>query len=203
MANEHEVADLIGAFYAAALGDAAWPDTLSRLADVLGGGTATLARMRGAAPRRDSGCGPFGHRPQAAPAPGGALVWTDVEATGVTTEVAVTRSCASPPWSEADIALLTYLGPHIGRALRLDRRFAAEVRDAPPALATATRLLSQREQDCLVWVARGATSKFAARQLSLSSHTVDEHVRSAMAKLGVTKRTEAAAVAVAHGLIAI
>jgi DNA-binding CsgD family transcriptional regulator len=167
------------------------------------GGIATRARMRGAAPRRESGCGTPGDRPQAAPAPDGTLVWTDVDATGVTTEIVITRSCAAPPWSEADIALLTYLGPHIGRALRLDRRLAAEARDGPPALPTATSLLSEREKDCLVWIARGATSKLAARQLSVSSHTVDEHVRSAIAKLGVTNRTAAAAVAVAHGLINI
>jgi DNA-binding CsgD family transcriptional regulator len=166
-------------------------------------GTATLPRIRGTAPREEAASDIIGDRPQVVRASDGALVWTDIDAAGVTSEVTITRSCAAVPWSEADIALLTCLGPHLSRALRLHHRFAADTQAAPPATATATRLLSQREQECLGWVARGATSRFAARQLGLSSRTVDKHVQSAIAKLGVTNRTAAAAVAVAHGLINI
>ncbi|WP_395680479.1 response regulator transcription factor [Inquilinus sp.] len=189
-ADEWAIADVIGAFYAAALGDETWSAALSRLASLLGGEGVTLTQID-APPAA-----------MAAPVPDGMLVWAEADPAGLVTEIAISRSSGRSRWGEDDITLLRYLGPHLGRALQLDRGFAtAPVGPERPA-PTAPRLLSQREQDCLVWVARGATSKHAARQLNLSSHTVDEHVRSAMAKLGVSKRTEAAALAVAGGLIA-
>jgi len=118
-------------------------------------------------------------------------------------EVTISRPHDRPAWGRAETELLGYIGPHLGRALRLDRRFRAGTTFQAMLKQTAVRALSPREQDCLAWIARGATSKHAARHLSLSAHTVDEHVRSAMAKLGVTKRTEAATLAVVHGLITI
>lgn len=186
-ADERAIADVIGAFYAAALGDEMWSAALSRLASLLGGEGATLTQID--APTAS----------MAAPVPDGMLVWAEADPAGLVTEIAISRPSGRSRWGEADITLLRYLGPHLGRALQLDRGFATET--AGPERPAPARLLSQREQDCLVWVARGATSKHAARQLNLSSHTVDEHVRSAMAKLGVSKRTEAAALAVAGGLI--
>lgn len=187
-ADERAIADVIGAFYAAALGDEMWSAALSRLASLLGGEGATLTRIEAPA------------APTAAP--DGMLVWAEADAAGLITEIAISRPSGRSRWGEADIALLRYLGPHLGRALQLDRGFAAGTAGPERPAPTVPRLLSQRERDCLAWVARGATSKHAARQLNLSSHTVDEHVRSAMTKLGVSKRTEAAALAVAGGLIA-
>lgn len=188
-ADERAIADVIGAFYAAALGDEMWSAALSRLASLLGGEGATLTQID--APPA----------PMAAPVPDGMLVWAEADPAGLVTEITVSPPSGRSRWGEADITLLRYLGPHLGRALQLDRGFAAGAAGPERPAPAAARLLSQRERDCLVWVARGATSKHAARQLNLSSHTVDEHVRSAMAKLGVSKRTEAAALAVAGGLI--
>lgn len=189
-ADERAIADVIGAFYAAALGDEMWSAALSRLASLLGGEGATLTQID--APSAS----------MATPVPDGMLVWAEADPAGLVTEIAISPPSGRSRWGEADITLLRYLGPHLGRALQLDRGFATGTPEFERPAPAAPRLLSQREQDCLVWVARGATSKHAARQLNLSSHTVDEHVRSAMAKLGVSKRTEAAAVAVAGGLIA-
>jgi DNA-binding CsgD family transcriptional regulator len=190
-ADERAIADVIGAFYAAALGDEMWSAALSRLASLLGGEGATLTQID-AAPAA-----------MAAPMPDGMLVWAEADPAGLVTEIAISRPSGRSRWGESDVTLLRYLGPHLGRALQLDRGFATATAGFERPAPAAPRLLSQREQDCLVWVARGATSKHAARQLNLSSHTVDEHVRSAMAKLGVSKRTEAATLAVAGGLIQV
>lgn len=52
--------------------------------------------------------------------------------------------------------------------------------------------LTPRERDCLRLVGRGRSSKEIALELGLSPFTVDEYVRSAVAKLGVRNRREAA-----------
>jgi DNA-binding CsgD family transcriptional regulator len=200
--DEQAAAEVIGAFYAAGLGEATWSAALSRLAALFGGQDATLTRVETPsaswpahdAPSREQG---------AAVAPDGALVWVECDPDGLDIEIAISRPPGRAPWDEADLTALRTLGPHLGWALRLERDIAAGSADADRPVPAAPRLLSQRERDCLAWVARGATSKHAARQLNLSSHTVDEHVRSAMAKLGVSKRTEAAALALARGLITI
>ena len=62
-------------------------------------------------------------------------------------------------------------------------------------------MLAPRERDCLAWVARGDSSKQAARRLALSVHTVNEYVASAMRKLQATSRSEAVANALSLGLL--
>jgi DNA-binding CsgD family transcriptional regulator len=52
--------------------------------------------------------------------------------------------------------------------------------------------LSEREIACLTLVAHNHTSKEIARLLDISPHTVDQRMRSAQRKLGVTSRSEAA-----------
>lgn len=57
---------------------------------------------------------------------------------------------------------------------------------------TAFNRLTARQRQCLRLVAAPATSKQIARELGISSHTVDEHIREALATLGVSDRQEAA-----------
>jgi len=52
--------------------------------------------------------------------------------------------------------------------------------------------LSEGERDCLRRVYAHQTSKDIARELGLSNHTVDMRLRTAIRKLGVSSRTEAA-----------
>lgn len=52
--------------------------------------------------------------------------------------------------------------------------------------------LSGQQLECLRLVARGLRSKEIAQQLGLSAHTVDGHLRKAIARLGVPGRLEAA-----------
>jgi DNA-binding CsgD family transcriptional regulator len=57
--------------------------------------------------------------------------------------------------------------------------------------------LSEKEIECLELVATNHTSKEIARSLGVSPHTVDQRMRSAQRKLGVTSRAEAARLFVA------
>ncbi|MGK9232144.1 LuxR C-terminal-related transcriptional regulator [Inquilinus limosus] len=125
------------------------------------------------------------------------LYWVDFDRHGLGAHLSLWRSRRRPDWGDAEIRLLQLVGPHIGRALKIrDRLAAAGARngDAPP-------LLAPRERDCLVWVARGASSKQAAQRLALSVYTVNEYVASAMRKLRATSRSEAVATALSLGLL--
>jgi NarL family two-component system response regulator LiaR len=63
------------------------------------------------------------------------------------------------------------------------------------------RLLSARESEVLRLVARGHTNQQIARTLLISLSTVKKHVRSAISKLGVSDRTQAAVRAVELGVL--
>jgi DNA-binding NarL/FixJ family response regulator len=62
-------------------------------------------------------------------------------------------------------------------------------------------LLSAREREVLGLVARGYTNQQIARSLLISVSTVKKHVRSAICKLGVSDRTQAAVRAVELGVL--
>jgi len=61
--------------------------------------------------------------------------------------------------------------------------------------------LSQREQEVLGLLATGAANREIAMQLNITQRTVKAHVTSILNKLGVSSRTEAAAVAIRTGLV--
>lgn len=60
--------------------------------------------------------------------------------------------------------------------------------------------LSDREAEVLALIATGMTNREVAEHLVLSEKTVARHLSNVFDKLGVSTRTEAAAVAFAHGL---
>lgn len=61
--------------------------------------------------------------------------------------------------------------------------------------------LSDRERNCLSWVALGKSSWEIGRILSISENTVVFHIKNAMRKLGAGNRVLAVAKAVELGLI--
>jgi DNA-binding NarL/FixJ family response regulator len=63
-----------------------------------------------------------------------------------------------------------------------------------------TGKLTGREVDVLRLIARGLTNSEIATQLSLSEGTVRNHVSAILTKLNVTDRTQAAIIAIQHGL---
>lgn len=61
--------------------------------------------------------------------------------------------------------------------------------------------LTEREREVLALVARGNTNKQIAEQLSMSEKTARNHVSHILEKLGLSRRSEAAAYAVEHNLV--
>ncbi len=63
-----------------------------------------------------------------------------------------------------------------------------------------TSKLTQREAEVLRLIARGLSNADIADRLSLSDGTVRNHVSAILSKLGVSDRTQAAVIAIQHGL---
>jgi two-component system, NarL family, response regulator LiaR len=94
---------------------------------------------------------------------------------------------------------------HAGDAI-LDPTVAARVvraiaDGATPAVPLAPERLTRREHEVLTLIARGYSNKRIAFELGISEKTVKAHVGHLLAKLGVADRTQAALLAVQHGLV--
>lgn len=105
-----------------------------------------------------------------------------------------------------------YLLKHLSRAelLRSVRLVAAgqTLLDPKAAQQALQRLretpgseLTEREREVLALVARGYTNKQIAEQLIVSEKTARNHVSHILEKLGLSRRSEAAAFAVEHKLV--
>ncbi len=82
-------------------------------------------------------------------------------------------------------------------AAKLLREFSTAL---PLPSATTDARLSQREQEVLALVARGASNKEIATQLVVTEGTVKNHLHNILSKLHVRNRAEIAAYAVRRGL---
>lgn len=92
--------------------------------------------------------------------------------------------------------------PLADRAEALLRRLGAgEVPDDAPASVPGAPALTPRELDVLRLVADGRSNGEIGKELFISPKTASVHVSNILAKLGVARRTEAAAVAHRHGLL--
>lgn len=75
---------------------------------------------------------------------------------------------------------------------------------APRALDDpALEPLSPREAEVLNLIARGYPNKAIALDLGISEHTVKFHVGSVLAKLNAASRSEAVAIAISRGIVAV
>jgi DNA-binding CsgD family transcriptional regulator/tetratricopeptide (TPR) repeat protein len=91
------------------------------------------------------------------------------------------------------------LAERIGMPVLLTRARALGARAVPAA--TPPDDLSWREVDILRLVAAGLSNRKIGQELSISGHTVANHVRSILRKTGAANRTEAAGYAHRHALL--
>ncbi len=77
--------------------------------------------------------------------------------------------------------------------LVLDRAVSGRLARRPPSESRQSGDLTPREADVLALLARGRSNKVIAAELGLGVRTVEGHVSSVLAKLGVASRTEAVA----------
>ena len=89
----------------------------------------------------------------------------------------------------------TYVDPSVaGKVLE-----QVSSRQTQPATLVTSKL-TQREVEVLRLIARGLSNADIADRLFLSDGTVRNHVSAILAKLGVSDRTQAAVIAIQHGL---
>jgi DNA-binding CsgD family transcriptional regulator len=67
--------------------------------------------------------------------------------------------------------------------------------------ADISEKLSERERECLLWLARGLRTREIADRLNLAAVTVDLHLKRIRTKLGAATREEALAKAILSGEI--
>lgn len=79
--------------------------------------------------------------------------------------------------------------------------FSHVVHSAPQQDTAITNTLSEREVEVLKLLAQGLTNAEIAERLFLTRGTVRNYVSAILTKLGVEDRTQAALIAVQHGLI--
>lgn len=99
-------------------------------------------------------------------------------------------------WREGtgDKTLGNYLGSGLIQII-FDRPWVvreASIMDTTGAQVERLARLSERQRQCLELVVQGLTSKQIARQLGLSPSTVDNHIQTAIDRLEVNSRAEAA-----------
>lgn len=90
---------------------------------------------------------------------------------------------------------------HAGRSTLAQEAAQALIYSTTHSLALGHDL-TERERDVLKWMVAGLNNTEIADKLFVSPSTIKTHVSHILAKLGVTSRTEAAALAVRHRLIA-
>jgi predicted ATPase/DNA-binding CsgD family transcriptional regulator len=88
----------------------------------------------------------------------------------------------------------------IALALNEDQRQAPLPSAAPSAFAAG--VLTAREQEVAVLLARGLTNREIGDELVISAHTAQRHVENILSKLGLGSRTQVAVWAVGQGLAA-
>jgi DNA-binding NarL/FixJ family response regulator len=93
------------------------------------------------------------------------------------------------------VAGKTYVDPSV--AGKILRQATSHQTQSPTAIIGK---LTDREVDVLRMLARGLNNKDISERLFLSEGTVRNHVSSILAKLNVTDRTQAAVIAIQHGL---
>jgi DNA-binding CsgD family transcriptional regulator len=96
-------------------------------------------------------------------------------------------------FTDAEKALLGRARPFLIQGYRNALAYEQVRRDGGMTAALRDLGLTRRQAECLAQVARGSSSADAAKAMGVGVRTVDKHLQHAFAKLGVTKRSQAAA----------
>jgi len=87
------------------------------------------------------------------------------------------------------------------RAVAQGERYLPEVLSAALAGHPSGPILSAREVEVLELIVKGLANKQIAYVLNIAEHTVKNHVKSILVKLGVDDRTQAATAAIQRGIV--
>jgi len=112
---------------------------------------------------------------------------------GVSSLVSFSSDCSKDEWASyksTNMTKLQQLSGLIDSAANINAKLPAE-----------TAKLSRREEQCLIWAARGKTFHEAAEILNISFGSVKAHLDTARHKLHCINLTHAVAVALATGVI--
>jgi len=93
----------------------------------------------------------------------------------------------------------TYLDPSIASTVLKQAAFGEKA--PPPPKSPGVEELTERELEILRLLAQGQSNPEIARRLHLAAGTVRNYVSTILQKLGVSDRTQAAVIAVQHGLV--
>ncbi|MGG1514309.1 response regulator transcription factor [Paenibacillus oryzisoli] len=85
-----------------------------------------------------------------------------------------------------------------GMADKLFARFRAPVNAAPSGPVPG--MLTVREQEITTYVAQGDNNRQIAEKLLISEHTVKNHMKNILVKLGLENRVQLTAFAIKHGM---
>ncbi len=88
-----------------------------------------------------------------------------------------------------------------GGVFVLDQALSSRLTRRRTGTSAAPTALTRRESEVLSVLARGRSNQQIAAELGLGQRTVEGHVSSVLAKLGVASRAEAVAYALGHGLV--
>jgi DNA-binding CsgD family transcriptional regulator len=105
--------------------------------------------------------------------------------------------CTYPLGASAALDVLDVARAHQVTLARRRGAWAIEAAEVP----TKVHTLTPREREVLVWVAQGKSAWEIGEILDIAKRTVDEHVQTAVRKLGAANRTQAIALALQHRII--
>ena len=93
-----------------------------------------------------------------------------------------------------------HLDPAVAGIVARRMRAGSASAGAGPSPGDAFAALTTREREVLAGVARGLSNRAIADELGITERTARTHVSNILAKLGLASRTQAALIAVQHGM---
>jgi DNA-binding CsgD family transcriptional regulator len=112
----------------------------------------------------------------------------------------IVAACNFPLATSSAAEILAAARPHRFAVLRRNGVWTKlQTTEAP----TTTHSLTPREVEVLTWAARGKSAWEIGEILHIGKRTVDEHVQTAVRKLGAANRTQAVAIALLNRIIEV